>query len=129
MSEDLPSVEVPVTTLDDLVDGDVPVLIKIDVEGHERAVLKGAQCTLADPRLLAVVMETNGSGARYGIGDDELIGELRKHGFDMYGYDPFSRRVEAGQPTGGNTIFVRNLDAVNDRIRSAPRYKLINGSI
>jgi FkbM family methyltransferase len=127
--EDLPSVEVPVTTLDELVAGDPPALIKIDVEGHERAVLQGAQRTLADPRLLAVVMETNGSGARYGVSDNDLVVAMRNHGFSMYGYEPFSRRLAPGQPTGGNTVFVRDLKAVTDRVRSAPRFTLINGSI
>src|SRR5438552_5096249 len=47
--EELPSIEVPVRTMDDLVGRDVPVLMKVDVEGHEHAVLTGGSRTLADP--------------------------------------------------------------------------------
>lgn len=127
--EDLPATDVPVATLDALVSNDVPVLVKIDVEGHERAVLSGGERTLADSRLLAVIMETNGSGARYGVTDDELVAIMSRHGFAPCGYEPFARRLTAGRPTGGNTVFVRNGDAVNQRLRTARRYALINGSI
>lgn len=39
--EDAPSVDVPVTRMNDLVGDEAPTLIKIDVEGHEHAVLRG----------------------------------------------------------------------------------------
>lgn len=127
--EDLPAIEVQVRTLDDLVGSDVPVLIKIDVEGHERSVLLGASRTLADLRLLALVMETNGSGARYGISDIELVSLMQGHGFSAYGYDPFNRRlVDASRPDG-NTVFVRSRAMVEERLRSSRRYQLINGTI
>lgn len=122
-------VEVPVTTLDDLVGDGVPALIKIDVEGYERPVLMGAQRTLADPRLLAVIMETNGSGERYGIKDDELVAAMRDHGFAMYAYDPFARSLTVAERGGGNTIFVRDLEAVSARVGVARRFALVNGSI
>lgn len=124
-----PSIEVPVRTMDDLVGSDVPVLIKIDVEGHERSVLLGASRTLADPRLLAVVMETNGSGARYGIDDAELIALMQGHGFSAYGYDPFEHRLVETSPVDGNTLFVREHATVEARLRTAKRYRLINGTI
>ena len=128
-SEDLPSVVVPVTTLDELLGDDVPAVMKIDVEGHEAAVLEGARRTLGDARLLAVVMETNGSGARYGVTDDALIATMRNAGFAASSYDPFLRRLIPGDPSNGNTVFVRDTVAVNERINSAPRYTLVNGSI
>lgn len=42
----------------------VPVVIKLDVEGYEHAVVSGGQRTLAAPGLQAVIMETNSSGHR-----------------------------------------------------------------
>ena len=127
--EDLPAIEVPVRTMDDLVGSDVPVLIKIDVEGHERSVLLGASGTLADPRLLAVVMETNGSGARYGISDAELVSIMQGHGFSAYGYEPFDRQLIAVSKVDGNTVFVRERATVEARLRNSKRYRLINGTI
>ncbi len=127
--EDALGIDVPVTRLDELVGQDVPLLIKIDVEGHERAVLLGGERTLSDHRLLAVIMETNGSGVRYGVNDEELIEIMRGHGFAPFGYDPFARRLTDVRPTDGNTIFVRDRVAIEDRLAHARRYHLINGQI
>ena len=131
LGEDLSAIEVPVRTLDELVGSDVPMLIKIDVEGHERAVLMGASCTLAAPTLLAVVMETNGSGARYGVNDAELVNLMQENGFSAYGYDPFARQLmDASRiQTDGNTVFVRDRATVEARLRGSKHYRLINGTI
>lgn len=127
--EVLPGVDVPVMRLDDLLGQDVPVLMKIDVEGHELAVLHGGAATLSDKRLLAVIMETNGSGIRYGVSDDELIDVMRGHGFEPFGYDPFGRRLVDVMDASGNTVFVRDKTAVAALVKAAPKYKLVNGEI
>jgi len=123
------AIDVAVRTLDDLVGGNVPAVIKIDVEGYERPVLRGASRTLSDPRLQAVVMETNGSGARYGVADDELLAIMGRSGFAPFIYDPFERRLVASESHDGNTVFVRDTEAVAHRLRTAPRYRLVNGEI
>jgi len=92
-------------------------------------VLKGARRTLGDSRVLVVIMETNGSGARFGVSDDELVAEMRRFGFAMCAYDPFERQLEETGKGGGNTIFVRDAAAVDVRLRSARRFELVNGSI
>lgn len=127
--ENLPSIDVPVWTLDDLVGSEAPLLIKIDVEGHEWAVLRGGDRTLGDPRLLAVVMETNGSGARYGVPDSDLISLMAKHGFSPAGYDPFTRILVEAPSSGGNTLFVRDGAQVAERVQGSKRYRLVNGTI
>ena len=53
------SISIPVTTLDDLLQGTSPTIIKIDVEGHEVAVLEGSKKTLSNPALIAILLETN----------------------------------------------------------------------
>ncbi len=127
--EDGPSLDVPVARLDDVLVGGPPVLIKIDVEGHERAVLLGAGKTLAAPELLAVILETNGSGARYGVSDDALREIMAEHGFHPYGYDPFRRRLVPAAPSHGNTVFLRDAAAVQARVSASRRYRLINGTL
>ena len=122
-------IEVAVTTLDELVGDDVPVAIKIDVEGHELPVLLGAKRTLSAPALLAVVMEINGSGARYGVSDQALLDQMQVHGFKPYAYDPFERRLIDASFAKDNTIFIRDQKVVGERVKLARRYRLINGEI
>jgi len=83
------AVSVEMTTLDSALHGESPTLVKIDVEGYETLVLKGAQKILGMQSLRSVIMELNGSGSRYGF-DESLILELMfDHGFNTYSYNPF----------------------------------------
>ena len=122
-------IQVPVTTVDQLVNDDVPVLIKLDVEGHEVAVLQGAQRVLSDPRLLAAIIETKGNGGRYGCSDDDVAKIMEGYGFERSWYDPFSRTLTAPDATQENTIFVRNREEIQRRVKSAQKHTLVNGSI
>ncbi|WEK51362.1 MAG: FkbM family methyltransferase [Candidatus Kaistia colombiensis] len=124
-----PSISVEVRPLDDILGGRRPRLIKIDVEGYELPVLRGASAALADPDLLALVVETNGSGARYGVDGHEIFALLGRFGFEPVGYDPFSHRLGDAGPNGDNTIFVRDAEQVAALCAGAPRYRLVNGTI
>jgi len=123
------SVRFPVMTLDALCAGAAPVMIKIDVEGYEHEVLAGGALTLGSKGLIAVLMETNGSGARYGRRDDDLVATMRGFGFATCSYDPLSRRLSEASAGAANTIFVRDLAAVRERISTARRFRLVNGEI
>ena len=127
--EDGQSIRVPVICMDELLAGSVPRIIKIDVEGHEKAVLEGGRNTLSDSGVAAVVMEMNGSGVRYGVSDDELLELMRAFGFSPCGYDPVARRLRDWDPRNGNAVFVRDRGAVDSLVRQARRYRLVNGTI
>jgi FkbM family methyltransferase len=127
--EALATVSVPVRTLDELTAGLNPRLIKIDVEGHEAAVLAGGSNTLSLPSLEAVLMETNGSGAKYGVSDESLMETMHGHGFEPYAYDALKREITPALYGSRNTIFIRNRRAAEARCKAADRYSLINGSI
>jgi FkbM family methyltransferase len=118
------AVSVPVETLDASLAGTCPTLIKIDVEGFETPVLNGAAKTLDCPTLHSIVMELNGSGARYGYDDTALARLLREKGFVTYEYDPFERQLTDTQgrlPQSGNALFVRNLALVQAKLQTTPR--------
>ena len=122
-------VQVEVTTVDTLIGSNVPMLIKLDVEGHEFPVLKGAHNVLSDPRLCALIVETNNSGVRYGYSNQDVFTLLQGYGFEAVWYDPYSRRIVVHDSSQENTIFIRNRGDIELRLASAKKFKLVNGYI
>jgi FkbM family methyltransferase len=116
-------VRVAVDTLDSVLAGREPTLIKIDVEGFETKVVGGATRAFASDALLGVLMELNGSGARYGFDDARLHEELTGRGFEPYAYDPFGRELRqvSGVGGAGNVLYVRNLPSLTERVRGAQK--------
>ncbi len=123
------SVKVAMATLDSILAQQSPALIKIDVEGFEMPVLKGAEATLSKDSLHAVIMELNGSGDRYGFDENHILEMMLGYGFKTYAYDPFRRTLislEGKNVTEGNTLFIKTQSYVADRIKNAPRFS-VNG--
>jgi FkbM family methyltransferase len=111
---------VQMTTLDDELVSESPTLIKIDVEGLQDSVLRGASKVLDKSSLVALIVE-GGSGA-------ETASYLGGHGFNSVDYDPLSRRLSLCTPDGndaGNVIFVRDINAVQTRVVQSKTYKLL----
>jgi len=122
------TIRVPVVTLDGALRNKSPKLIKIDVEGFETEVLAGAAKTLANPELRAVVMELNGSGKRYGYDEDSLHLHMQTLGFRSCRYEPAARRVidlNGQRSTSGNTLYLRNPEAIQAEVRQSPAYRVI----
>ncbi len=123
---------VPVKTLDDILSEAAPTLIKIDVEGFETRVIDGAERTLRSPTLLAVLMELNGSGQRYGFDEDRLHGRMLSAGFTAAAYDPKTRSLREYRLEGkreGNILYVRNRDEIETRLRTAPRVQVRDSTL
>ena len=117
-----PKVAVPIRTMDDLLGGESATLLKIDVEGYEALVLQGAQAALANPSLRAVIMEINGSEARYGFDEASLFGTMMDLGYRSFRYDPMERRLSEERSravTAGNQLFIKDLPIVADRVRGS----------
>ena len=72
-------VEVQATTLDDLFPTETLDLLKLDVERHEAAVLRGASNMLAEGRVRTIVYEDLGAG------DDDVLSILKASGFVVVG--------------------------------------------
>lgn len=123
------TVSVEVATLDAVLMDDSPSLIKIDVEGFEKPVLLGAQSVLSNTSLHSVIMELNGSGERYGFDESTILEMMFDHGFRAYSYQPFQRTLHdlnGKNLDSGNTLFIRNREYVEGRIRSADKIT-VNG--
>jgi FkbM family methyltransferase len=124
--------EVETETLDNVVTGLNPLLIKIDVEGFEKEVVDGANQALSKKSLLAVIMELNGSGQRYEHTDSDVYSRMVAHGFAAYSYEPYERRLNklnGKNQSGGNTLFVRDAKAVSERLASAPAFTVLGRSL
>lgn len=130
--DDADSISVPVKTLDSLVAGQNPTIIKIDVEGFEVNVIKGANAVLSQDSLLAVIMELNGSGNRYGFDETALHQTMLGYGFKTFTYSPFRRKLKTlngKNMKAGNTIYIKDVDKVKSRVESATPFKANGQSI
>jgi FkbM family methyltransferase len=120
-------ITVPVRTLDSVLSAESPSMIKIDVEGFEQPVLQGAEMTLRKASLHSVLIELNGSGARYGFDENRIMDQMKSFGFVAYAYEPFARELvplSAKNLASGNTLFLRNENFIRDRLRRAPQVSI-----
>jgi FkbM family methyltransferase len=122
------AIKVPIRTLDGILDGQYPSMMKIDVEGYEKPALEGAQETLKKASLNSVIMELNGCGGQYGHQESTILEIMHDHGFGTYSYDPWSRtleRLDGKNPNTANTIFIRDLSLARELVASAPMFTVL----
>jgi len=111
--------------LDALIGGDSQsiMMIKMDVEGYEEEVLRGAEALLANGRLKIIDIEWPTSWIREA---------LKSHHFTRAYYEPFSRKLQR-EPTDtfstSNSLFVRDWEFVNSRLTTANKIKVLSHSI
>lgn len=126
------AVAVPTTSLDVILEGAAPAVIKIDVEGFETEVVRGAEKTLAHPDLLAVVIEMNGNGDRYGYDEAVLHETILAKGFLPYRYAPLDRRlfrIEGTNLQKGNIIYSRAEERLQERVTNSHGFQVLGQKI
>ena len=105
---------VPIQRLEDIDGAGKAIFAKLDTEGHEREVLRGAR------------------GIATELDDEEVEKELFGYGFKKYFYDPFSRELKE-EPIQGltqsNSIYARDFAKVMERLKGAPRRRWSNLTI
>lgn len=117
---------VPQHRLDDITGDREARALKLDVEGYEMHVLRGAPRILANPAFKVVMVEINGLIQRYGETVDGIRAHLQSHGFAPISYDPATRKLAPGGER--DEMFVRDLDFVAERVRNAPPFELFGKS-
>lgn len=126
-NDNIQSIFVEVDTLDSIVNNQKVNLLKIDVEGFEYQVLKGASEVLRSDSLKAIIIELNGSGLHYGITDNQINDYLISFGFNAYSYNPFNRNINlTNLGENENLIYLRDIDFVQHRLKNAIKFKILN---
>jgi FkbM family methyltransferase len=105
---------IEVKTVDEILGYRSADFWKIDVEGHEEAVLSGARASLNRPEVEVVLME----------GETQAIQQIMiSNSFQKAKYDPFIRTVSflrSGElSSGSNNLWVRNPEKITARCRKA----------
>ncbi|MCP9915825.1 FkbM family methyltransferase [Cyanobium sp. ATX 6F1] len=96
-------------------------LWKLDVEGHEREVLRGARQTLAEAPPMALLIEDR---------SPDVQSVLLGHGYQACGYDPWTRTITVDpHARTGNQIWIRDLTWARGRVASAPCFDVLGLSI
>jgi FkbM family methyltransferase len=100
---------VPVMTLDRLcseVVGAVPELVKIDAEGFEFEILKGAQSVLG--KVEVFLLELPFIQARAGaLLFREAVAQMGQYGYEVYDFTAFQKRRHDGAIGQGEVVFAR----------------------
>jgi len=127
--------KVQATTLDQVLESRLPIMLKIDVEGFETEVVYGARRTLEKPNLRCVLMELAGYGKRYGFDENVLRQRMIGFGFHPYRYEPFARNLTPEstetdhKKPSDNTLFIRDIEYVRQRIETAAIFRVRNWRI
>lgn len=114
-------VVVPMTTLDHILAGKAPAMIKIDAEGYEGKVLQGSQDVLRSPSLLALSVEGD-AFKKYSELDGLTLEEwLKRYHFVAQAYDGNTRtlRTVSSSSPMCNLLFVRHPDECQRRLTAA----------
>jgi FkbM family methyltransferase len=125
---------VPMKTLESLSAIAMPTFIKLDVEGYEVNVLIGAHRLLSNTAIRGILIEINGSGDAFGFTDAEIHNRICDHGFLPVKYDAVHRDIvplpkDKWNIAAGNTLYLRDPLAAQLVVKSAPRFRLVSGSI
>lgn len=112
--------KVRVSTLDSRVSVTGPTFIKIDVEGGELGVVRGAKGMLSDARVLAAVIEISWDANRLTTASLDVLAAMKALGFGIYNFDFNSKSLSLGMTDGQrNAIFIRNQGEISKRVRKS----------
>ncbi len=118
------TIKIEVTTLDSELDKNEKYFFKIDVEGFEYNVIEGGKKTLTSSNTIALIIELNNSGEEFGHSNEEIHNKLLSFNFKPVSYDPVNRSVRilnSYNKHGGNTIYVKDIDAISAKCKLAPK--------
>lgn len=128
-NQDINSIQIPVTTLDDWCLKVQPTVMKIDVEGFEKFVIEGGAQTFGNNKLKVILIEFNKSGEKFGVSDEEVFQRLLVYGFKPYYYNHKTKELfllEKYNLNKFNTLMIRDLAYVQKQLQSDYRVKIFS---
>jgi len=121
---------IPVDTLDSLLKITAPTFIKIDVEGGEASVLRGAHQALQNPLMVAAVIEMTWRDGSLTSRSQGVLSLMDSLGYAAYSYDFKTNQLERGLTHGqANAFLTRDHTSLLERLaESKPKTSLATGS-
>lgn len=110
LEENNNTIKIEVKTLNELLKDEKPTFIKIDVEGYEYNVLKGASEILSNSSLKYLLVEFNNSGSKFNLNDDDVFNLILQYDFIPVRYQADSKEVsviESYNQDKFNTLFIK----------------------
>jgi hypothetical protein len=125
------NIKVDIVRLDEVLENRIPILIKIDTEGFEMAVLEGAISTLRRAATMAIIVEINGSCNRYGVKEKDIHEFIIALGYIPISYSPYDRSflIRNSFNPHANTIYIKNETAIRERLRSSRKFNVLKQAI
>jgi FkbM family methyltransferase len=108
-------ITVDITPLDDLLGSRTPALMKIDVEGHELAVLEGSRRTLERTGAPVVFEAPDFGGGSGSLDCVQLLGSI---GYQVFSLTPRGLRAFDAVSFSHNLLAVRDNQELLDRLRT-----------
>lgn len=108
---------------DDIIKLQKPTVVKIDVEGFETNVLDGMTLSLNNKYLIAIIIELNFLGKKYGFEDSDIDDKLKSSGFNSYTYIPHDREFKPiSFLDNDNIIYIKDLPMLKKRVKMSKRF-------
>lgn len=116
-------VQVEAKTLDTILNGRIPTILKLDIEGHEHNALLGGINSIVHEDCKAMVIEFANTGEYYGYGNNATHKLLTDWGFKPYKYDYKNKHLVLLYPLATyfefNMIYIKDLPFIEKRLASA----------
>ena len=108
---------------DDIIKLQKPTIVKIDVEGFETNVLNGMTSSLKNKFLIAIIIELNFLGKKYGFEDSDIDDKLKSSGFNSFTYIPHTREIKPiSFLDKDNIIYIKDLSMLQKRIKTSKKF-------
>lgn len=124
VSDALDSEHINTVTLDSFFKNTTCTLTKIDTEGHELSILRGAEEYLANNQCRALIVEFQPECPNH---NEELLSLIVSTGFKPITYNPQTREISEISGIdleSASTIFVKDIDEAKRRTRESKPFKI-----